>query len=114
MRLVNLENAQIIAESIESANTFFKRLKGLMFRQELSPGSGIYLYPCNAIHTFFMKFPIDVLYIDKDWRIVGMEEHLQPGKVGKKFSAATSVIELESGSIRLNSIQRGQIVKLLK
>lgn len=45
-----------------------------------------------------MKFPIDELYLDKDWKIVGVEEKLVPEKIGKFFSNAVSVIELESGS----------------
>lgn len=114
MRLVNVDNGEIIAESIESAQTFFTRLKGLMFRKELSNGGGLYLHPCKSIHTFFMKFPIDVLYLDKEWKIVGMEEQLEPGKMGRHFTGAASVIELESGSIQKNGIQEGQIVKLLK
>lgn len=114
LRLVNQDNGQTIAESIESANTFFKRLKGLMFRQQLTNGCGLYLHPCKSIHTFFMKFPIDVLYIDKNWNVVGLEEQLKPGTIGKKFLGSASVIELESGSIKKNGIKEGQIVKLLK
>jgi uncharacterized protein len=113
LRLVNLDNGHVMAESIESAETFFTRLKGLMFRKQLSNGGGLYLHPCKSIHTFFMKFPIDVLYINKDWKIVGMEEKLEPGKIGRQFPGAASVVELESGSIQKNGIKEGQIVKLL-
>ena len=112
MKVVNLSYGAELANHLSTADTFFKRLKGLMFRDQLSPGCGLYLHPCNSIHTFFMKFPIDVLYIDKDWRIVGIEEHLEPGRIGKKFPSAVSVIELESGSVQLNSIHRGQVLKL--
>ena len=114
MRLVNMDNGKMIAGLIEPAETFFTRLKGLMFREELSNGGGLYLHPCKSIHTFFMKFPIDVLYLNQDWKIVGMEEQLEPGKMGRHFRGAASVIELESGSIQKNGIQEGQIVKLLK
>lgn len=114
MRLVNTNNGQIIAESIEPATTFFARLKGLMFRKQLSDSDGLYLHPCKTIHTFFMKFPIDVLYLDHQWRIVGMDEKLRPGTTGGKFPGAVAVIELKSGSIRGKSIKKGQIVKLLK
>lgn len=114
MRLVNRDNGQVIADSIESATTFFTRLKGLMFRQQLSNGGGLYLHPCKSIHMFFMKFPIDVLYLDKDWKIVGMEEQLEPGKIGKVFPNVVSVIELGSGSIQKYDIKAGQIVELLK
>jgi len=113
LRLVNLDSRQIIAESIEPAITFFKRLKGLMFLQQLSPGYGLFLHPCKSIHTFFMKFPIDALYLDRDWKIVGIEEQLEPGKIGKKFIGAVSVIELESKSIQSKGIKEGQILKLL-
>jgi uncharacterized membrane protein (UPF0127 family) len=114
LRLVNLDNGQTVSDSIELAVTFLTRLKGLMFRAQLSQGGGLYLHPCKSIHTFFMKFPIDVLYLNKDWKIVGLEEQLQPGKIGRNVPGAVSVIELESGSIQKNSIKEGQIVKLLK
>jgi uncharacterized membrane protein (UPF0127 family) len=114
LRLVNMDNGEMIAEFIEPAETFFTRLKGLMFREELSNDGGLYLHPCKSIHTFFMKFPIDVLYLDKEWKIVGMEEQLEPGKMGGHFKGVASVIELASGSIEKNDIQEGQIVKLLK
>lgn len=113
MRLVNPDNGRTIAESVELANTFFTRLKGLMFRETLSDGGGLYLHPCKSIHTFFMKFPIDVLYVDENGKIVGLEEKLKPGKIGKNVPKAASVIELSSGSIRKNRLNLGQIVKLL-
>jgi uncharacterized protein len=60
-----------------------------------------------------MKFPIDVLYLNKDFQIVGMEERLEPGKVGKAFPGAISVIELESNRIQICNLKLGQAVKLL-
>ncbi|GHH96688.1 DUF192 domain-containing protein [Neobacillus kokaensis] len=114
MQLVCRDNGKTIADSIEPAVTFFARLKGLMFRRQLSIGGGLYLHPCKAIHTFFMKFPIDVLYLDKDWKVVGLEEQLESGRVGKIFPNITSVIELKSGSIKKKGIQEGQTLELLK
>ncbi|MEH7094850.1 DUF192 domain-containing protein [Neobacillus vireti] len=112
LRLVNLGTGQVIAESIEPAETFFKRFKGLMFRKNLSPNSGLYLRPCNSIHTFFMKFPIDVLYINDHGKIVGIEEQLEPGKIGKRFPGAAAVIELPINSIKAFEITEGQLIKL--
>ncbi len=69
----------------EIADTFFKRFFGLMLRKELRKNTGLLLMPCGRIHTCFMRFPIDVLYLDKAWRIIG-KETLQSWKSRNIFS----------------------------
>ena len=51
------------------ADSFFTRLAGLMFRQKLPPATGLLLVPCNSVHMCFMRFAIDVVYIDKEYKI---------------------------------------------
>lgn len=63
------------------ACTFFTRLKGLMFVKSISEDGGLLLENCNSVHTFFMKFPINVIYLDKDFKVIG-KERLNPSKLG--------------------------------
>ena len=63
----------------ERANTFLKRFTGLMGKAHLPPGTGLLLYPCNSIHMMFMRFPIDAVFLDQEYRIIKIIPHLVPG-----------------------------------
>lgn len=99
LKVVNLTNGAELVNHLASAESFFKRLKGLMFTKSLPAGHGLFIQPCQSIHTFFMNYPIDVLYLSKDLEIVGMDETLMPGKVGRYQKKACSVLELPAGTI---------------
>ncbi len=111
MLLVNKTDNKVISENLGVADTFFKRLKGLMFTKELPAQDALHIIPCNEIHTFFMNYSIDVLYLDKDKRIVHMDEEMEPGKIGKKVKNAISVVELPGGRIKAASLKLGQSVE---
>lgn len=81
------------------ADTFTKRLLGYMFRSKPHYES-ILIKPCSSIHTFFMKFNIDVLFIDKDMKVVKKLEALKPGKIIAPVKGAAMVIEAPEGSFK--------------
>ncbi|MCL6570428.1 MAG: DUF192 domain-containing protein [Bacillus sp. (in: Bacteria)] len=112
MKVVNLTNGAELANHLAIADTFFKRLKGLMFSKSLPAGHGLLIRPCQAIHTFFMKYSIDVLYLSKDFEIVGLDETLKPAKVGKYQKRATSVLELPSGTIQKTETKIGNYLTI--
>lgn len=111
MILINKTNNTIISKNVTVADSFFKRLKGLMFTKELSNESAMHIIPCNEIHTFFMNYSIDVLYLDRNNTIVAMDEDLKPRKIGKLIKNAKSVVELPSGKIKKLNLQIGQLVE---
>lgn len=82
---------------LEIADTFFKRFFGLMLRKELRENTGLLLMPCGRVHTCFMRFPIDVLYLDKTRHIIG-KETLHPWKAGAYIRGTKAVIELRAGA----------------
>lgn len=98
----------------ELANSFFKRFKGLMFRKSMPPNSALLLSPCNAIHTFSMRFPIDVVYIDATARVVHVEKSVQPNKIGKTIKSATSILELNAGMAEKMSLKSGDLLEIVK
>ncbi len=63
------------------ADTFLSRLKGLMFLKKMDGFDGMLLSPCNSIHTFFMKFPIDVYFLDKNYQVIKIYENLGPWRI---------------------------------
>jgi len=78
------------------AKTFKDRLFGLMGRKSM--GCGAMVFPnCKAIHTFFMRFPIDVIYINKDMNVIGIEKNLTPWKISKWHPKTYGIIELPIG-----------------
>ena len=97
----------MFATKVEVADTFIKRFFGLMGRSDLDMKGGLILKPCNRIHTMFMKFPIDCLYLDKENRVIHMET-LEPWKVGKIVKDCTVVIELPKGAIERFKINLNQ------
>ncbi|MGC5325431.1 DUF192 domain-containing protein [Brevibacillus sp. SYSU BS000544] len=110
--LINLSNNQILASQIGQAYTFLGRLKGLMFTKELPTGCALHIRPCRSVHTFFMNYSIDVLYLNADLKIVAIDEQLRPGKVGPIYADAVSVIELPAGAARQTETQIGHFVQL--
>lgn len=82
------------------AESFFERAKGLIGYKDLPPGEGMLILKCNAIHTFFMKFAIDAVFLDKNDRVVKRVENIRPGRlfVWGGFSAR-KVLEVKSRNL---------------
>jgi uncharacterized membrane protein (UPF0127 family) len=113
MKAVNLSNGTEIANEISKAYTFFTRLKGLMFSKSLPEGHGLHIQPCQSIHTFFMNYPLDVLYLNKELEIIGLEEEIMPSKIGQVYKNGNSVLELPRGTIQKSGTKVGHKIKLL-
>lgn len=83
--------------TIKTADTFVKRFLGLMFRKTIDRDTALLITPCGSVHTCFMRFPIDVLYLDKDDRIL-FRETVRPWRIGKLMKGVRSVLELQAGA----------------
>ena len=89
---------------------FFERLMGLMFKPSLGPNEGLWLRRCRAIHTFFMRFDIDVIFLNRDLRVVKLCEGVPPNRLGPFCFAADSVLECRAGFIARNGIALGNVL----
>jgi uncharacterized membrane protein (UPF0127 family) len=87
----------LIVADLERAETFFARLVGLLGRSSLPAGTGMLISPCNQIHTFFMKFAIDVIFLDNHGKVLKIYTCLKPWKITTFVLKARSVIELPAG-----------------
>ncbi len=112
MKIINKTNNAVIADEAVVANTPAKRMKGLLGRKELKDGQALILDPCNSIHTFFMLFPIDILFLDKTNKIIKSISCLKPFRLTAIYFNAASAVELPSGKIQSLSIKEGDIVSL--
>jgi len=103
----------ILAAGCDTADTFRTRLAGLMGRKSLEDGCGVLITPSNSIHMFFMRFPIDVLFLDRDNVVVHIIEGIKPWRVSKIISKAYSVLELPYGSVRSSSTETGDRLEFI-
>lgn len=103
----NLTRATQLASHGRVANNPWTRLKGLIGVKQLAPGFGLLIRPCSGVHCMFMSIPIDVVYVDRDDRVVALDERLAPWAVGRIYRAAKYVIELPAGTITATGTQVG-------
>lgn len=90
----------VLAEQVEEAKTFWTRLKGLMFRVSLAKGKALLLDPCPQIHTCFMRFNIDVIFLDKQNHVVAVLENLKPWRMSKFYRNSRRTLELPGGCLQ--------------
>lgn len=111
MLVINAHNGFTLASEVEFATTFRSRLKGLLGRSSLPPGAVLVLYPCSSIHTFFMKFPIDVLFLSSDFEVLAIVENIAPFRFSRVIHGARMVMELPAGTIKKTKTQPGHRLK---
>jgi uncharacterized membrane protein (UPF0127 family) len=107
MKILNTTKASVLADKCACANNFFTRFKGLMGINSLPKGGGLLITPCNSIHMFFMKFPLDVVFIDKEGLVVHLIHGIRPWRLSPIVWKAHSVIELPTGIIRASNTALG-------
>ena len=107
--IVNTTRNTLIAENGEVARSFFARGMGLMGRNELPRGAALVIYPESSIHMLFMRFPIDVLFVDGEHQIVALHESLPPWRLfaGVAPWRGRYVVELPAGAIRASETAPG-------
>lgn len=93
----------VLASKLKTADTLASRTKGLLGRQELPSGEGLWIKRCNSIHTFFMKFAIDAVFVDSELNVVAVHRDLKPWRITWPHLRATSVFELPSGTLATDS-----------
>lgn len=95
----NMSKETFLAFRVKVADSVLSRLVGLLGRRSLDPESGVWIVPCNTIHTIGMLFSIDVVLVDKDFKVVGLHEFVRPFSITRPNFRAESVIELPPHTI---------------
>jgi uncharacterized membrane protein (UPF0127 family) len=101
LRILNHTQNTVLAEQFDVANTFFRSMRGLIGRRVFPAGEALILPHCSSIHMFFMRFPIDVVFIDKKNTVVGLLSDIPPNTLSPIFWRAHKAIELPAGTIGL-------------
>jgi len=103
----NGSRGSIVAENVELADTPRARRVGLLKHAELRPDEGMWIYPSQAIHTFWMRFPIDVVFLDRRRRVKRVYQRLPPFRLTRFVWGAASVLELAPGTVARGRIEVG-------
>jgi uncharacterized membrane protein (UPF0127 family) len=94
------QNDQLIAAHVEVAEAFLARLVGLLGRSQMPTSSALWIHSCNSIHTWFMKFSLDLIFVDRDLKVVRIYEGVSPFRIIWPIWSARSVFELPAGSLK--------------
>lgn len=100
MLIRNVSRNEVLGRTVGRADRFHRRLLGLMFRRELSEGEGLWIEPCQSVHTHFMRFPIDVVFVDRQETVVHVIPAMQPWRFSPTIRQAAAVLELPAGAAR--------------
>jgi uncharacterized protein len=111
LRIWNVTRETELAASVELANHSAARGKGLLGRDSLLAGEGLWILPCQAVHTVGMRFPIDLVYLDRDLRVRKVRSNVYPWRLSACVSAH-SVLELAPGTIQETRTNRGDQLKV--
>jgi uncharacterized protein len=105
-RILDRDRREVLCETCLLADTPTARLRGLLGRRELPPGEGVLLRPSGAVHTCFMRFAIDVAFLDRDLVVVAVVPRLRPWRLAAR-RGARAVLELAAGECERRDIGPG-------
>ena len=105
------ENGKIVCDRCTLARDTYSRMVGLLGRTGLSQGEGILLQPAGSIHTFFMRFPIDAVFLDRERRVVRIAASMKPWRTAAA-RRSRSVLELAAGEAKRIGLQPGNVLQL--
>jgi hypothetical protein len=110
MKIINTSKNVTLADNVVLAQTAVSRLKGLLFYKEFKKGEALIIRPCNSIHTFFMRFPIDVIFVGANDKIVKIHQGIKPFKVTPIYFKSDFVIELPAGILEATGTTASDIL----
>ncbi|MGR8950413.1 MAG: DUF192 domain-containing protein [Gammaproteobacteria bacterium] len=104
---MSTDNHQNVVTRVYRAQTTFERMRGLLARPPLNAEEGFWLEPCNSVHTFGMRYSLDVVFMEAGGRIVKLVENLRPWRIAGSIGARSS-LELRIGTIKGVGLNEGQ------
>jgi uncharacterized membrane protein (UPF0127 family) len=103
----------VLGDSVDIADSSEKRRVGLLKHERLSPGEGLWITPCESVHTFFMKFPIDLVYLDKQRKVRKVRHRVLPWRLSMCLTAH-SILELPAGTAKQTGTLKGDTLIIEK
>jgi uncharacterized membrane protein (UPF0127 family) len=98
-QVFNEAQQTLLVNNLVIADQPWQRIKGLLGKKDLPCGNGLLITPCNSIHSFFMRFSFDAVFLDKDYTVVYIVENMEPFRVSRIIRQAEMVLELPAGTV---------------
>lgn len=105
--LTNQTQSHVITTNLKIARSMFARMKGLLGKKDLLENEMLWIHHCNSIHTFFMQFPIDCIFLDKTMSVCGIKTNIKPWRIVLPVLKANSVIEMKAGKSQTLNLRMG-------
>lgn len=105
----NTRTHTVVAEHVLTAFDSAQRRRGLLGRDSLAEGSALVIAPCSAVHTLFMRFPIDIAFVARDGRVVKARSAVRPSRIAFAVRAF-AVIELPAGALARSATVQGDLL----
>jgi uncharacterized membrane protein (UPF0127 family) len=114
LSVLNVTRHCCLSNGVRVADSFRARLVGLLREtaEWTQSGAGLWIVPCCAVHTIGLRFPIDILFLDRHYVIVNRQESLSPGRISKICWRAASVLELPPGTIARTGTEAGDQIEI--
>ena len=111
MKVVNRSKGVVLACRAGFALKPIERMRGLLGKEALAPGDALVISPCSAVHTFGMRYPIDVVFYDRSNRAVAAVPNLRPYRLTRWYPRAKGVIELPAGTLESKPLDTGDLLE---
>ncbi len=112
MPVINLTKQTWLATKVRKADNFMTRLVGLLKRTTLGPEEALWLLPSKGIHTIGMKFPIDVVFLNKNYLVIGLIAGMAPNRLSSIHLRGYSVLELRTGTLKKSRTEIGDQLEI--
>ena len=106
-RLIHLKTKDVVAESVLKARNLWERTRGLLGRTHFPEKEAFWISHCSSIHTFFMKFPIDVIFVDKELKVTSLAHSVPSFRILLGGWKSKAVFEMKAGELKKHNIQKG-------
>jgi len=107
MMLKNATTQQTLVRRLEVADTLWTRMRGLLGRETISADEALWIKASGSVHTFFMRFAIDLVFVNREMKVTKTVANVKPGRFVWKGWSANSVIELQAGFLERNPVRVG-------
>lgn len=102
----------LISQQLKIAESFFERLIGLMFKEKMEGFDGLLIKQCRSIHTFFMKYPLDIVFMNNEMKVKKIIRNMKPWRMTFIYFTSTQVLELQAGTLPV-TVQEGDKLEVL-
>lgn len=110
-QIINQTKNTVIANKVIIAKSFFRRLVGLMFRKNIPADYCLAFYKSSALHTCFMRFPIDIIFLDKNMKVIKVVSALKPWRMILCFHSYIT-LELAAGRAAFGKVEKNDVLIL--